>query len=498
MALIGKGIRTGAKYVPLIQYARRLASRAAPKDYLGQLKNVFDDVTKNRWRYVHDPLAVEMVTISGPEIYGQILGADFQPPDHGYGDCDDASILLGALAEGLGLKTRVVTISPPSKTGFDKLFTHVYPEVMIPKKGWVAADLVGYPQHGLGWQPPALRRAVWDTYGNLIDYAGHFPPRFQKEFKQMTAANVRGFAGLDGLGGVHMGSLYGVETNQFPDYGLHNYGFAGLDQVEPADWSKYGVLNFGAYVDQPLPMVEGDGLGLFAEVDETDFIGFSGGAPIIRTKMFEIDPKELAYIYRTGRPRLGCCALGDDGDVYQWVEDPALGGFFKKLFKRVKKGVKKVARGIRKRARKLIKRLPGGKYVVKVAGKLKKVGLKAAKAIAKAGKLFSPIAAMIPGYGPVIAAALAKGPKILKIAEKLDIATDPKGRPKFKSKAEKRRFKKELRKQAEKLKRKAKRRKGGRRGGPRRAAVAARGVRRGSAGWAAKMRGYGLDYYDCN
>ena len=503
VALIGKGIRAGGRYVPLVQYARRLASTAPPKNYLGQLRAVFNDVVK-RWRYVHDPSAVEMVTISGPEIYGQILGADFRPPYHGYGDCDDSTILLGALAEGLGLKTRVVTISPPSITGFNKLFSHVYPEVLIPRVGWVAADLVGFPAHGLGWAPPAIRRAVWDTYGNLISYSGFYPERFKNELRQMTAADVRGVAGLNGPGGEHMGSLHGYDPSQFGDYGLENFGFAGLDETEPADWSKYGVLNFGAYVDRPLPMVEGDQLGLFAEYDEDDFIGFAGGAPIIRTKMFEMDPREVAYIYRTGRPRLGAVALGDDGDVYQWTEVPGLGGFFKKLFKKAKKavkkigkGVRKVAKGIRGRARKLIKKLPGGKYVVKVAGKLRKVGLKAAKAIAKAGRFLAPVAAMIPGYGPVIAAALAKGPKILKIAEKLGIGTDSKGRPKFKSAAEKRRFKRELKKEAEKLKRRAGRAKGGR---ARRAARAmgARAIRKGSPAWAAKMRGYGLDYADLN
>ncbi|NIR14795.1 MAG: hypothetical protein GWN86_12955, partial [Desulfobacterales bacterium] len=85
-----------------------------------------------------------------------------------------------------------------------------------------------------------------------------------------------------------------------------------------------------------------------------------------------MDPKELAYVYQTGAPRLGAVALADDGDIYQWTESPGYGGFFKKLFKKakkavkkvvkkVKKGVRKVVKGVGKAAKKLIKKLPGGK-----------------------------------------------------------------------------------------------------------------------------------------
>lgn len=427
VALIGQGIRDGARYVPLIQHVRRLASRAAPKDYFGQIKNVFDDFTK-RWRYVHDPLRTEMVAISGPEIYGQILGADFSPPDHGYGDCDDATTYLGASAEALGLRTRIATISPPTFTGARALFSHVYPEVYIPKMGWIACDAVGYPQHGLGWSPPNIRKALWSTHGNIIGVTGYFPGTLKSQMTQMIRADVRGLVGGYAQGGNTMiGSLHGVDVDSFRDFGLDNFGFAGTDDEAPADWSKYGLLSFGEYLDRPQPMVDG-GFGWFAEYDDEDTIGFLGGAPIVRTKMFEMDPRELAYAYRTGSPRIGAVALGDDGEVYQWVEEPQLGGFFKKLFKKIKrgvkkvarglrKGVKKVARGIRKGARKLIKKLPGGKYIVKVAGKVRKVAMKAAKPILRMGRKLAPVAAMVPGYGPAIAAALRRGPQILKAAQ---------------------------------------------------------------------------------
>lgn len=451
--LIGRGIKSGASYVPLVMHARKIASTAAPKDYLGQLQALYNDFVK-RWRYVHDPRLVEMVTVSGPEIYGQILGADLSPPYRGAGDCDDATVYMGAVSESIGLQTRVVTVSTPTYSGLRSLFTHVYPEVLIPKKGWIAADAVGYPKHGLGWQPPCIRRAVWDLDGNLLSARGHFPKIFKNELR--TMARARAFNK-----GVKTMGFAGYEASDFPDQGLERFGFAGTDSDEPLDWSKHGVLSFGVYTDQPLPVIGADRIGLFAEYDEDDEIGGIGGARVVRTKMMEMDPRELAHIYRTGRPRPGTVALSDDGDIYQWQEVPQLGGFFKKLFKKVKRGVKKVAkgvrkvaRGIKKRAKKLIKKLPGGKYIVKVAGKIKKVAMKAVKPILKLGKKLAPIAALIPGYGPAIAAALSKGPKILKIAQKLGIMTDEKGRPKIKTKRQAAAFKRELKKEAAKMERK--------------------------------------------
>jgi len=452
VALIGRAIRAGSQYVPLIQHTRRLASRAAPKDYLGQLQNIFDDVTK-RWRYVHDPLSVELVSTSGPELYGQVLGMDYRSPDHGAGDCDDVAALLGAMAETVSLKSRIVTISPPRGPGSNKLFSHVYPEILIPKVGWIAADPVLYPSRPMGFKPPYLRKAVWDTYGRLIKASGYFPGQFKKDFEQMQAADIGALQGYELKKGDNMGSLHGYEFGDFQDLGLENFGYAGLGG-EPEDWSTQGLLSFGAYMDRPLPMSDNSAIGFFAEYDENDFIGMHNGFPVVRTKMFEMDPREILHIHRTGRPRLGAVALGDDGDVYQWSEQPGLGGFFKKLFSRVKKGVKRVAKGIKKgvkavargagkvvkgitkRAKKLIKKLPGGRYLVKVAGKVKSVAMRAVRPILKAGKFLSPIVSLVPGYGPVVAAALSQGPRILNIADKLGIPIGKDGKPKPQTKAQ--------------------------------------------------------------
>ena len=72
--------------------------------------------------------------------------------------------------------------------------------------------------------------------------------------------------------------------------------------------------------------------------------------------------------------------------------------------------VRKVGRRIRKGLRRVIKRLPGGKVLLKIGGRIRKMAMKVVRPMAKvvgkwAGKL-APIARFIPGYGPAISAGL--------------------------------------------------------------------------------------------
>jgi hypothetical protein len=243
-------------------------------------------------------------------------------------------------------------------------------------------------------------------------------------------------------------SVAGFAETNFPDYGLENYGLASVDNREPEDWSSVGLLGFGAQMDRPFGMIDGENLGLAMEYDDDDFVGFHGGSPLVRTKMLEMDPREIAYIRRTGRPRLGTVAMSDDGDIYQWTEVEGYGGFFKKLRKKFKKvtgrivkRARKIRKGITKAAKKMIKKLPGGKYLVKIYNRVKKVAMKLTKPLkkllgSKIGKYLAPIAAMIPGVGPVVAVAIAgmrRAGQIDKIMKKFKVKRNKKGQPKFSS-----------------------------------------------------------------
>jgi len=446
--LIGQAIREGARYYPIRNHAAQVAARAPRKNYIRQLHELYKDFVK-RWRYVRDPVGVELLHTTGPAIFGQILGFD-APRHRGIGDCDDATVALGSMAESIGLSARIVTIASPGKHG---LFTHVYPELLIPQVGWIAADPVAYPAHGIGYNPPAQRRAIWDLDGNLIQASGDLPPEFftmaQKQGEEKTM------------------SLAGLNYHSFHDFGLENFGMAGTDDAPPLDWSSWYLKDFGAYVDNPYPMINADQMGLMMEYGDDDVIGYcSDGQPVVRTKVLEMDPQEVAYLLRSGQPRPGTVALGDDGTVYQWEELPGLGGWFRRLFKKIGRGIKKgfraigkgvkwVVRGIGKVARKLIKKLPGGKYLIKIYDRVKTVAMKAVrplvKLIGKIGKFVAPIAAIIPGYGPAIAAVLYKAGTIAKLIKVFDVKVDKKGRPIFKSGHQARSFRRALAKEGAKV-----------------------------------------------
>jgi len=425
--LIGQGIRSGSLYYPLRQHAARLAATAPPKDYERQIAAIYEAFVK-QWRYVRDPASAESVVIGGPQIWEQIWGAG-RPNRKGWGDCDDAAVAMGAALSAIGIPLRIVTIAGPTTRS---PLGHVYVEAQPPpNRAWIAIDPVGHPKHGFKWRPPEQRRATWDLDGTLISRTGNWTPAlsaglFGDEKKESTA------------------------MSNFRNYGLENFGLAGAD-ADPASlvaWNEYGpVAGFGAY--SGVLGIVNDASHILAEYDKTDEV-----APgYVRTKMLEISPTDYQMVQQTGRPRLGCVALGDDGDVYQYQ----LGGFFKKIFSKVKSGFRKIKKGVKG----LIAKLPGGKYLIKLYDRVHSIAMKIVRPLAKiVGKYASklaPIAALIPGYGPAIAGALFMAGKIANVMNKVGVTVDKLGKPIFKSGTQAKQFRRALAKEAhaEKQKRKA-------------------------------------------
>lgn len=453
---IGRAIRDGSQYLPIRNHSAGLASRAPAKDYPGQVAQIYDDFTRRRWRYVKDPVETELLAGTGKAIWSQIFGADARPGERGVGDCDEATEALGAALYSIGMPVRIATIAKPRSRG---LFQHVFPQAYIPRLGWVSVDAVGYPTRALGWTPPHSRIALWNLDGNLGLARGRFPRQFREMFYGDVAGAGRDF-GADDESGRESGGIGMNYDQEFPDYGLERYGFAGTDNAEPVDWADEGLLGFGAY--QYYGLIDGS-RSMLMEYDEDDEIETATG-PLVRTKMLEMSPTDIDYVRQYGCPRPQSVALADDGEVYQWVPgtvDGGLGrGFFRKIFRRVKKrvrkGVRRMARRLKRRAKALIKKLPGGKYLLKLHKKLHKVAMKLVrpltKFVGKYAKKLAPIAALIPGYGPAIAGALYTAGGIASLLRKHGIKTDKKGRPKFKSGKQAKMFKKALRSAAAKQK----------------------------------------------
>jgi hypothetical protein len=137
-------IRAGAKdfYVRQKAIDILLERRVKPKDYLGEIEALFQWVQDNV-RYTKDPFRVE------------VLHSARRMLELAAGDCDDMTILLGALLESIGHPVRLVVIGPdPLRPRF---FTHIYLEARH-KRRWIPLDAT--VSHPMGWAPQTAVRQV--------------------------------------------------------------------------------------------------------------------------------------------------------------------------------------------------------------------------------------------------------------------------------------------------------------------------------------------------
>lgn len=448
---IGSAIRNASVYPPIRNHAAAVASLAPPKDFLGQLQNIYKDFIE-RWRYVKDPTSRELVTASPQAIWRLTMAGDGIGVGYGKGagDCDCATVALGSMLESIGFRTRLGTTAgvkaPPGR-----LFSHVFIQAHVPKVGWVTLDPVLHPKRGFGETAYHSRIAWWDLNGNPIGHRGNYLGETTEDIDMaMPSTNIEWWEDM-GMGAV---------TEE--------------DWEEPAEWSQYGLNDWGWIKSQNGTPVSAVGLygyvdgtqlnGLMAEVDTNDtWEPASANNPTgtYRTPMLELSVDDYDYLQKHGKPYSGMLALGDTGEPYVY---DGLSGWFKKLFKKVKKGVKKVAGKIKKGIKKLLKKTKIGRWLIKVGGKLKKIAMKIVRPLVKyvgkyAAKL-APIAAIIPGYGTAIAAALAAAGKVAQLMQKYGVVTTgKKGKVrslKFKKPKKSKKFFKQIKlgaKQMERLKR---------------------------------------------
>lgn len=143
--LIAHLIREGAKDFCVRQTAIEILLRQGvpAKNYLGEIATLFEWVRQNV-RYTRDIHRVELLHTARRMLE---LRA---------GDCDDMTILLGAMLKSIGHPVRLVLagFNPRKK----ELFTHIYLEVFH-KGWWIPLDAtVSRP---MGWAPPADHKQIF-------------------------------------------------------------------------------------------------------------------------------------------------------------------------------------------------------------------------------------------------------------------------------------------------------------------------------------------------
>jgi hypothetical protein len=426
LGIIGKAIVDGSRYLPIRNRAAALATLAPPKDYMGQLRAIFGDFIR-RWRYVKDPYGRELVETSPQAVFHLVMGGRSQDPGVGFGkgasDCDGAAVAMGAQLASIGFPVRVATIAPQGMPA-GPMMSHVFVQAQVPGRGWVTVDPVVHPKRGLGYTPPHSRLAVWDLRGQLMDQSGNargLGEMIEIEEDTMNLGNVEDWQDYSGLG----------------DY--------ADDGEELLDFRTYGVKDFGIYADT-MGMLGGMGIGAEVDVDERG---------LAWTPMIELAPYDYRYMQRVGRPYHGMLGLSDLCDPMVYDENL---GFFKKIFRRVRKRVRSIGK-------KLLKKIPGGKFLMKLGKKVwgvaKKFVRPLVKLVGKVAPKLAPIAALIPGYGSAIAAGLYTAGKVANLMRKYDVAVTGGGggtpaKVKFKSGKLAKRFQKALKKAAKKEKRRMK------------------------------------------
>lgn len=410
--IIADAIVQASRFLPIRNRAAALATRAPPKDYYRQAEAIFLDFVK-RWKYVKDPFGRELVTQSPAQIYKLVMGGRSTDPGVGLGlgagDCDDAAIAIGAQLVAIGQPVRICVTAPLTAPPGASM-THVFVQSFIPSHGWITCDPVVWPLHGYGYTSPYSRIACYDLTGKLLSTAGNV----RNLSASTDGAEIKTTNKEQNKMSQYQNAQIIPDLSQWRDMGL-----AGIDYdpqiVEPLDFRQHGIKDYGIHAER-LGIIDGCGLGLAAEV-ETEIT--PSGEFRAWTPAIELSEADYNYFKRYRLPYRGMLGLGDNGEIYEYTYDGMMGGFFKKLFRKVKRGIKRGIRGLKKVGRKLLKKIPGGKYLLKLGDKLWAISKKLVKPLMKfvgkyAAKL-APVAALIPGYGPAIAAGLYTAGKIAKL-----------------------------------------------------------------------------------
>jgi Transglutaminase-like superfamily len=155
-------------------------------DELGELHALYRWV-KGHIRYTKDPVTKEK--LYPPQELLKVRA----------GDCDDISMLLGALAIAIGYPARLITVSANAQSPEE--FSHVYVEAEAPagSGNWVPLDAARLDSE-FGAEPPHyFRKRAWSlTDDSYVDLSGH---------KRPWPQFLSGYVGLGQDDGIDWGSI---------------------------------------------------------------------------------------------------------------------------------------------------------------------------------------------------------------------------------------------------------------------------------------------------
>jgi hypothetical protein len=176
--LMRRLVQEALRDASFVRFAVDLVRNVPQYDDFGEVYALFSWVQQHI-RYTKDPVTVE-------KLYPPMELLKIQA-----GDCDDISMLLGALAIALGYPARLVTVA--ANRNYPDEFSHVYTEVEAPPGSgkWIAVD-AARPNSAFGLEPAVyFRKRVWSLTDNSSQDV-------QDGSSQPT--RLRGLSGYLGLG----------------------------------------------------------------------------------------------------------------------------------------------------------------------------------------------------------------------------------------------------------------------------------------------------------
>lgn len=252
LVAMGQAAREAADTYTMREWASRLATLARPKDYVGQLEQLYQGII-DRWRYVQEH--GEWVPGSARTVLGQVLGAKYNlgpscpSPDRcdvertewthkGWGDCDDVATLAAAGAISIGA-------IPFFRVARGNHGAHVSVTARTPKGELVELDPVGHPDHSFNWaiDAPGVQINHYDMEGRAVALLGAEPMQpmpYQNFAPQLMGAAQQMYGATEPLGeieegppGTYMAGVEGV---------THQLDTPQLAMVHPTDTRGPRVL----------------------------------------------------------------------------------------------------------------------------------------------------------------------------------------------------------------------------------------------------------------
>lgn len=138
LASMRKGVTRGKRVFEIRRLIGEIIQPCTPKDYYCYAKSLYE-YCRDRIRYTFDPVGVELVESPERILFESKIA-----------DCDSIVTVLATMCEAIGLPCRFVTVKADKFRPNE--YSHVYMEVNIPNRGWVAADPT-MPTKEFGWSP---------------------------------------------------------------------------------------------------------------------------------------------------------------------------------------------------------------------------------------------------------------------------------------------------------------------------------------------------------